>query len=355
MKKIPGWLIIVIIFGALIAVKYMFFAKKEDKTAANKGKDAPPVAVNYYVAQPFEMTNKVYTTGKIGALNEISIIPEISGKVTAIYFKEGEAVSKGAPLIKINDADLQAQLLKNKTQLKLSEEKNERLKKLLAIKGISQEEADAQENEVASLKADQAYILAQLAKTTITAPFNGVVGLKNISEGSYISPAQTVASLVQVKPVFVEFSVPERYSAILKKGMDIRFSYDNNADDKDFTAQVYALEPKIDDATKTLRGRAMYSGSESFYPGSFVKVFVDLGKPGKSLMIPTQSVIPILKGQKVIVYRNGKAEDARIVTGIRTDDKIQVLEGLHEGDTVLTTGLLSVKKDSKLKLIKAGN
>lgn len=353
MKKIPNWIIILIVFALLIASKFLFFAKKEAPSAnkGGKGKDTPPLAVNYCLAEIADLTNDVYTTGKIGALNEIDIKPEVSGKVTAIYFKEGETINKGEPILKINDADLQAQLQKNKILVKLAEEKLSRLKKLLAINGVSQEEYDIQDNEVLSLKADQSLILAQLAKTNITAPFTGVVGLKNISEGSYVSPAQSIASLVQTKPLFIEFSVPEKYSNSLKKGLDVKFSFDGESSAKTFSALVYAIEPKIDETTKTIRGRAMYNGNESLYPGSFVKVYVDLGKASNTIMVPSESVIPILKGQKVFVAKNGIAQEVKVVTGIRTDKKIQILEGLNEGDTVLTTGLMAVKKDSKLKLI----
>lgn len=354
MKKIPGWLLIILIFVILIVLKLFFFTKTEEKgNASSKDKSKLPVAVNYFVAQPFNLNDQVYTTGKVGALNEIEIKPEISGKVLELFFKEGESVSKGAPLIKINDADLQAQLLKNKTQIKLSEEKLFRLKKLLDIKGISQEEFDVQENELASLRADQAYIQAQIAKTLITAPFSGVVGLKNISEGAYVSPSLVIATLVQMKPLYIEFSIPERYSSMLLKGMSVKFSADQPGKEDLHTAQVYAIEPKIDEATKTIRGRAMYHGEETFYPGGFVKVYVDLGQPTHSIMIPTQSVIPILKGQKVFVSNHGIAQEVQVVTGIRLDDKIQILEGLKAGDTVLTTGLMAVKKDSKLILLKS--
>lgn len=356
MKKIPNWIIIVLVIGILISLKFVFFAKKNQTLSSQgtKGKTAPPVVANYYVAQTSSMQNNVYTTGKIGALNEIEIRSEISGKVVALYFKEGETVTKGAPILKINDADLQAQLQKNKIQIKLADEKLARLKKLLSINGVSQEEYDIQDNEVLSLKADQSYILAQLAKTNITAPFSGIVGLKNISEGAYVSPTQIIASLIQVKPLYIEFSIPEKYSSIVKKGLNIQFSSDNEST-KTFNAQIYALEPKIDETTKTLRGRALYVGNDTFYPGSFVKVFVDLGKANNSIMIPTQSIIPILKGQKVFVCKNGMALEVKVITGIRTDDKIQIIEGLNVGDTVLTTGLMAVKKESKLKLIKSEN
>ena len=354
MKKIPSWLIIILIIALLIGSKFIFFSKKEDKAAAtNKNKSALPIAVNYYVANYTGFTNDVFATGKIGAFNQIDILPEVSGKVIAVLFKEGETVLKGSPLVKLNDADLQAQLLKSKTQSKLSEQKLERLKKLIAVNGISQEEFDIQENELNSLKADQAVIAAQLAKTTICAPFTGVIGLKNISEGSFISSSTPIASLVQVSPLFVEFSVPEKYSNLFKKGISVKFSSDNTNGTKTFSATIYAIEPKVDETTKTIKARALYNGNHTFYPGSFVKVFMNLNEEKNKLMIPTQAVIPTLKGQKVIVSKNGIATETMVIIGVRTDEKIQILDGLNEGDTVITTGLLSVKKESKLKLLKA--
>jgi membrane fusion protein (multidrug efflux system) len=99
----------------------------------------------------------------------------------------------------------------------------------------------------------------------------------------------------------------------------------------------------------------MYTGEQEFYPGSFVKVFVNLGETKNALMVPTQCVIPTLKGQKVVLCKNGLAVEAMVTIGVRTDEKIQILDGLSAGDTVITTGLLSVKKDSRLKLIKSVN
>jgi membrane fusion protein (multidrug efflux system) len=355
MKKIPNWIIITLVIAVLIGAKFMFFAKNDGAPGSGpKGKPSAPIAVNYFVANSYTFSNNVYTTGKIGAMNEVEVKPEAAGKIITIYFKEGETVNKGEIIAKMNDAELQAQLSKNKIQLKLAEEKLERLNKLIAINGVSKEEFSIQENEVASIKADASYINAQMQKTVINAPFTGVIGLKNISEGAYVSPQESIASLVQLKPLFIEFSVPEKYSSSIKKGMNIKFS-PGNSSTKTFTANVYAIEPKIDETTKTLRARALYEGNETLYPGSFVKVFADLGSEGKSIMVPTQCVIPILKGQKVFVSRNGMAEEVKVLSGIRTEDKIQILEGLSEGDTVLTTGLMNVKKGSKLKLLRQDN
>jgi membrane fusion protein (multidrug efflux system) len=353
MKKTPNWIIIVFVIALVIASKFIFFAKKEDGALTAKGKNKGPIAVNYFVVKSIAFSNDVFATGKIGALNQINITTEVGGKVMAIYFKEGETVTKGSVLVKLNDADLQAQLLKSKSQITLSEQKLERLKKLIEIKGISQEEFDMQQNELNSLKADQAYILAQLAKTAIIAPFTGVIGLKNISEGSFINSNSSIASLVQVKPLFVEFSVPEKYSSLFKKGIKINFSGENNKELSQ--ASIYAIEPVVDELTKTIKARAMYNGTQTFYPGSYVKVFANLGETENALMIPTQCVIPTLKGQKVFISKNGMAAEVPVTIGVRTDDRIQIVDGLQVGDIVITTGLLSVKKDSELKLLKSVN
>lgn len=359
MKKVPNWLIIIVVLALLVTSKFLFFAKEETAGGPGgggaQGKNKAPVAVNYMVVQESTLADNVYTSGKIGALNEVELRPEISGKITAIYFREGEPVTAGSALVKINDADLQAQLQKNKLQLALAEQQLARLQKLLAINGVSQEETDIQQNQVNTLKADQAFIQAQLVKTLITAPFSGTVGLKNISVGAYVSPAQIIATLVQTKPLFVEFSLPEKYSSSIRKGDSISFTAQAGKNEQSFKATLYAIEPKIDDATRTFRARAMYSGSELFYPGSFVKVYVNTGSNEKSLLIPTQCVIPILKGQKVFIAKNGVAEEVKIITGIRSDEMIQVTEGLHAGDTLLTTGLMQLRKETKVKLIKPKN
>jgi membrane fusion protein (multidrug efflux system) len=352
MKKIPNWIIIIVVIALIIASKFIFFSKKEDAAAA-KGKSKGPVAVNYYVVKPIAFNNEVFATGKIGALNQIDIMPEVAGKVMAIYFKEGETVNKGSVLVKLNDADLQAQLLKSKTQVALSEQKLERLKKLLEIKGVSQEEFDMQQNELNSLKADQAYILAQLAKTSIVAPFTGMIGLKNISEGSYVNTSTPIVSLVQVKPLYVEFSVPEKYSNLFSKGITVKFSNETTKEQQ--IATIYAIEPRVDELTKTIKARATYTGNTHFYPGSFVKVFANLGETQNALMIPTQCVIPTLKGQKVFVSKDDIATEVMVTIGVRTDEKIQIIDGLQEGDKVITTGLLGLKKESPLKLLKSVN
>lgn len=350
MKKLPNWLMIVIVLALLIGSKFLFFKNKDEQAPAAAAKKNTPVAVNYIVLKPDTFSDRIFTTGKTGAFNQLEIVPETSGKVVAILFKEGETVQKGQVLVKLNDADLQAQLQKVTNQLELAQLKLSRLKKLITLNGVSQEEMDIQENEIKSFTADKALLNAQLAKTSITAPFSGVVGLKNISEGSFVSPQTPVVSLVQLNPLFVEFSVPEKYNALIRKGSPITFSTEESEVTE--AAQVYAIEPMVDELTRSIRIRASYRSNRMIYPGSFVKVYLESTKLANALLVPTQCLVPTLKGQKLWRVKNGMATEALVKTGVRTDTRVQILEGASAGDTIITSGLLAVKKESLLKLLK---
>ena len=352
MKRIPTWLIVIVIIAALIASKFIFFPRKDDKIGAKPAVGgAAPLTVSYHVAAPRPLSNTVFAAGRIGALKQVDLVPEASGRVTAIHFKEGETVREGSLLIKLNDADLQAQLLKVRTQIRLSEQKLKRVQRLLEVEGVSREEFEMQENELAALKADENFILAQIGKTSMVAPFTGRVGLKSISEGSFVDPSTPVVSLVQVKPLYIEFSVPEKYHSLFKEGLNVIFSPEHTQGGATYTAAIYAIEPRVDEATKTIRARALYDGSQTFYPGSFVRVHINLGDVADALLVPTQCVIPTINGQKVFVVRGGQAAEVPVKIGMRTDKAIEITEGIKASDTLVASGLLGVKEGSKLKLI----
>ncbi len=351
MKKLPNWIYILGGIILIIVSKFIFFAPKNNKNVNIKGKQHEPLTVNYIILKHDTLKEDVYSTGKIGAINQISILPEINGKIISVNFKEGETVSKGSLLVKLNDQELQAQLLKANTQISLSENKLNRLKKLIQINGVSKEDVEIQENELNSLKADKEFILAQIAKTNIVAPFNGVIGLKNVSEGSFVSTNTPIASLVQLNPLFIEFSVSEKYSTLLTKLLPVTFNSEINKEKQ--IAKIYAIEPKIDELTKTIKVRALINDKTQYYPGSFVKVYLSIGEINDALLIPTQCVIPTLKGQKVFISKNKIATEVDVVVGDRTDSKIQIISGLNVGDTIITTGLLMVKNGAELNLIKS--
>jgi membrane fusion protein (multidrug efflux system) len=351
-KKVPNWIIIILLIGLLIASKFIFFSKKDDKAGANKNKAAGLISANFFVVKEQSLLNGISVIGKTGAFNQVNILPEVSGKIVAIYFKDGETVNKGTLLVKLNDADLQAQALKIKSQIKLSEKKLNRLKQLLQAKGISEEEYESQENELNVFKAEEAVNLAQIAKTNIVAPFNGVLGLKQVSEGAFVSANTPIVSLVQLSPLYIEFALPEKYSQLISKGKKVNFKVDENADLYDLSATVFAIEPMIDEATKAIKVRALYNSEQAFYPGAFVYVQLNLTDATKAKMVPTQCIVPTLKGQKIYLYKGEQAIETPVSIGVRNEQFIQITEGVEIGDTVLTTGIQGIKKDSKIKLLK---
>jgi membrane fusion protein, multidrug efflux system len=352
MKKIPTWLIISLIIAILIGSKYVFFPVQEEEKSGMKGKAKGPSVVNYEVIKTTQLDYDIYTTGIIGAFNQVELFSEINGKITAINFNEGQLVEKGSLLIQINDADIQAQLLKSQNLMALAQQKLGRLKKIIEINGVSKEEVDIQENELNTLKADHNYLLAQLEKTKIKAPFSGVVGLKNISVGAFVNSSVSIASLVQLKPVYVEFSFPEKYNEFFKLGTEV--SFESEQHQQVSKAKVYAIDPKVDPLTKTIKARALYQGEKIYYPGSFSKVYLTLNNKEESILVPTEAIIPTMKGQKVFVVKNGKAIESIVKIGVRKENKIQILEGLNVGDTLITSGLMSVKNDSEVQLLKSG-
>jgi membrane fusion protein, multidrug efflux system len=346
-------LIVLLIVILLLAIKFIFLKGNKTATAptGSASKNAP-VMVNAIVTKAERIGNEVYSSGTVLANEEVELRPEIAGKILSVNFKEGSRVNKGTLLVKINDADLQAQLKKLQVQIKLATEQEQRAKKLLDISGVSREEYDISLNQVNALKADEEFTRAQIAKTELRAPFNGVIGLKNVSEGSYVSPNQTIAWMQQVDPVKIDFSIPEKYASMVAENTKIKFTVASS--NESFTGTVYAVQPRIDVGTRSLQVRALSLNKEGkIIPGSFVKIQLTLKEYENAFMVPTQAIVPVLKGKTVFVARNGKAESQKVETGIRTDTTVQVLEGLKEGDTVVTTGLMQLRAGMPIRIISA--
>lgn len=339
-KRIITAAIIIIALGALAYPKVVpLFSESED--GPQQGQQAP-LQVDVTIVQPQQAQDKIFTTGTVLANEEIELRSEISGKLTEIYLKEGQKVKKEELLLKVNDRELKAQLQRAQYRLDLATEQEQRQKKLLEKGGISQENYDATLNEVNVLKSEIELIKAQIEKTEIRAPFAGIVGLKYVSEGSYISPNTRIASLQNINPVKIDFSVPERYVSRVKEGDSITYTVQGT--DKEFEGEIYAIEPKIESQTRTLQIRALSDNTEGFLvPGAFADLELILRTIDDALMIPSISLVPELQGQKVYLYKSGKVMQQRVEAGIRTEDKVQITQGIQPGDTVLTTGFLQVR------------
>lgn len=345
-------LYIILLIIALLAVIKIVFLKQEDSAMPQGNKPGGGSAnATGYVVELQTLVNTIASSGSVLANEEVELRPETSGKLISIGFKEGGLVQKGALLVKINDADLQATLKKLNLQLALTKQKEARLKSMLDIKGVSQEEYDAVANQLQTIGADIDYTNAEIAKTEIRAPFSGKVGLKNISEGSFVNSTTIIANVQQTDLLKIDFTVPEKYASIVVVGDSILFSIEGVKEK--FAATVSAIEPKINVQTRNINVRALFKNNNGMvYPGAFAKVELVASKSRSSFMIPTEAVIPDLKGKKVFVCKNGKAMPVKVETGMRNDSKIEITNGLNPGDTVITTGIMSLKPEMSVKIIQ---
>lgn len=339
-------LIVSLIIAALVVLKvYVWDADKKaeapPRTGARASGGGGALPVNVYIAEETITDNTIYASGTIVPNEEVELRCEISGRLVDLNIQEGSFVKKGHLIAKLNDQDILAQLKKVDFEEQLAEQIEARQKKLLDIDAISKEEYDLAMNQVNTLGADKELLQVQLEKTEVRAPFNGYIGFKNISEGAYITPSVSIATLVQTNPVKIDFSIPEKYTNDVEVGQDVRFEIDGT--DDQFSARVIAVDPKVDEDLRTLRIRAKTDNSLGLLkPGMFVRISLPLGSR-ESIMIPTEAIVPVLKGKVVYLLKGGKAEEVAVKTGLRTDRMIQILDGIGIGDSVIVSSLMSLK------------
>jgi membrane fusion protein, multidrug efflux system len=335
-------LLVVLVLFFLLGRRLGWFEPDQRETSVQSaGPEGLPV--RGMIIKPADLDNRILTSGTVLPDESVELSSEASGRVTAIYFREGERVRRGDLLLTINDADLQAQLQRLKYQEELLIEREFRQRRLLEKEAVSQEVYDRALADLNTNRAEMQMVEAQIAKTRVKAPFDGVIGLRSVSEGSYLTPNIRIATLVKVQPAKIEFSIPERHASDVRLGNRINFTVGNSP--KSFEAEVYATEPLIDPLTRTLRIRALYPNHErEVTPGSFATVELVLRTYLKAVTIPTEALVPMLGSQTVYLYKSGKAESVEVETGIRTSDLIQVTDGLNPGDTLITTGILQLRK-----------
>jgi membrane fusion protein, multidrug efflux system len=302
-----------------------------------------------FLVTPTQMNELIYSTGSLIPDEEVELSFETSGKIVGIFFSEGTRVKKGDLLAKINDRPLQAQLLKLQAQRKLTEEREFRQRQLLDRDAISRESYDQVATELQSQEADIMLIEARIAETELRAPFNGIVGLRMISEGAFATTQTKIVRLVKISPLKIEFSIPERYAGEMSPGYPISFVVEGIP--KTFSAKVYAVEPKVDINTLTIVARALYANTnEELKPGRYAKITALLSQIDNAISVPSEAVIPEMDGEKVFIMKNGKAEQVRITTGLRTESQIQITTGLNFGDTLLTTAILQLRQGMPVQL-----
>ncbi len=305
------------------------------------GARTQPMQVQVEVVHPTEIGGTVSAVGTLLSNEEVQLRSQVSGQVERITFGEGARVSKGDLLVKINDDELQAQFLRAKSRLAIAEQQADRQMQLFEKQFISQEEYNNAVNELNVVRAEAQLTEAQIAKTEIRAPFDGTIGLRFVSEGSYVSPATVMTTLQDNSRMKVDFTVPEKYARMIGEGDKIAFRVATRPES--YAATIYSTDSRIDATTRTLRVRAVAPNTKgALLPGSFANVDVPLN-PRKSLTIPAYALIPELRGHKVFVCVGGLAEARPVVIGERSNDRVEIAGGLTAGDSLITSGILQLR------------
>ena len=340
------------VLGIAIVLGVILYPRLKPAAPSGGSGSAPPGAmqgfqqralhVHSLLLTPEHMVELINSTGTLLPDEEVELSFEASGKIVNINFNEGTRVQQGDLLAKVNDRHLQAQLLRLQAQRKLAEEREFRQRTLLSRDAISQEAYDQIVTELQTLDADIMLVEARIAETELRAPFDGIIGLRYVSEGSFANPNTRIARLIKITPLKIEFSIPERYSGEVGPGFPITFTVDGMHEP--LHAEVYAIDPKVDVRTRTIVARALYPNlDEELKPGRFTAINMQLSETNNAIAVPTEAIIPEMDGDRVFVYNNGRAESVNVRTGLRTESQIQIVDGLTFGDTLLTTGVMQLR------------
>lgn len=325
--------------------------KKEETKTTGGRPPAPTPRVDAYIVKTSALTDNLELPGSLMANESTPINPEISGRLTYLNAAEGRTVGKGALIAKIYDGDLRAQLNKLQVQVKVQEQTAKRYEELLKIQGISQQEYDLAKLEISKLQADMAIVRSNIMRTEIRAPFSGTLGLKNISPGAFVTPQTVLTTIRQNSILKIDYTVPEKYSNKVKIGTLISFTAEGS--DKQYNAKVIATESGVSEENRSLNVRAQVLNNDGkLLPGQFVEVKTNFDPDPNAIMIPSQAVIPQARGKKVAVYRGGIAAFEDVETGARDSALVQITHGLKVGDTIIITGLMSLKPNGKVQLGK---
>jgi len=336
------------LLGALIVLSLLFSCKSKNKNLAPKEK--PLVMVEVIIAGAENVTSSLEVNGSVLSNEMVELRPEISGRLIYLNIPDGAKVKQGTILAKVNDADLQAQMEQQKTQLDLATKTEKRLGNLLKVNGVNQADYDVALSQVNSILANIKVLNAQIDKTVIKAPFSGELGLREVSPGAYVTPQTLIGTLQQTDKVKIDFTVPETYAAIIIKGGKVRIQTNMSAESLEAT--ISAIEPQINSVSRNIKVRAFLDRG-ILSPGAFVKVMLDQNR--QTIMVPSNAIIPDALSNQVVVVRNNKAVFTNVETGLRNANLVEITSGVNAGDSIVVTGMLFVRSNATVKITRVKN
>lgn len=335
--------VLTVLLGLMFFMTSPFSSKAEpQKAAASAGPPKGlPVEAAPVVMEP--ASRELTAVGTLQSNESVTVAAEIAGRVSDISFSEGEMAARGKVLLRLDPSVLAAERDRAKANLGLSEANYKRAELLLKDSAVSQRERDEAYSKWKLDEANLRLAEAQLAKATIRAPFEGVVGLRKVSPGSYLKPGDTIATLDDIDPIKVDFRVPEVYADQVKVGQPVKLTVDA-VPGRAFEGKVYAIDPQVDTQGRSLLVRARVANADGpLRQGMFARIALELERRAEALTVPEEAIIG--KGDQQLVFKvvDGKVEPAPVKLGIRSRGRVEIVEGLRAGETVITAGHMKVR------------
>ena len=334
-----------LIMSGLLAASLLISCKAKNKE--QEPSEKPPIAVDVVIAGSENISSILEVNGSVLSNEMVELRPEVSGRLIYLNLPDGATVKQGTVLARINDADLQAQLEQQKTQLELANKTLKRLSDLLKVNGVNQADYDAALSQVNTIQSNMKVLNAQIDKTVIKAPFSGEIGIRVVSLGAYVTPQTLIGSLYQTDKVKIDFTVPETFASIIEKGNKVKIQSNSFTESLDET--ITAIEPQINTVSRNIKVRAMLTKG-IIHPGAFVKVVLDQNRKG--IMVPTNAIIPDALSNQVVVVRHNKALFVNVETGLRNSNLVELTSGVNPGDSIIVSGMLFVRPNASVKVKK---
>lgn len=311
---------------------------------------AAPVSVYVAKAESQILTRQSRSVGTLTASSTVTISPEIPGRLVNVSDAQGGQVSKGDLLAQLDTSIYEAQVAEADAKRKLWKANAERATSLMAKGAGTPKAVDEAASELGVAEAALNLAQANLAKTRITAPFSGALGLRRVSVGEYLSAGQAIFTLSRIDPLYVDFAVPQTELAALKRDTPVTISTDAFPGEA-FTGRILAIDPQLDAAARAVSVRAEIANTENrLKPGLFIEVVIDAGHIADAVVVPEQALVA--RGDRVFVYtvEDNKAVMKPVKTGIRQAGLVQIVEGLAVGDTVITDGQIKLRPGAEVSI-----
>jgi membrane fusion protein (multidrug efflux system) len=295
---------------------------------------------------------EVQALGTLAADESVVIAPEIAGRVVALGFKEGDRVSKGQALVKLDTAILDAELKQAEADLRLARDNYDRNRSLVARGAGTQVALEQATAQLASSEARVQLATSRRALATIASPFTGVVGLRSVGVGDYVSVGKELITLTSIDPIKVDFRVPEIYLTRVRVGQTIQVKVDALPDSA-FTGEIFAIDPVVDINGRAIRLRARIpNGDLVLKPGLFARISIIVDQREGAMIVPETAVVPDGTGKMVFVVEDGKAKRMPVELGKRLPGKVEIVKGLTPAMQIVTTGQMRLR-DGAVVAVKA--